>query len=502
MVYIVALDEGTSSTRALVLNCDTGIIEYEHQIEIESIFPNVGWVEMCPNLIFDKTLESMDVVVQKALDDGISLDQIKGVGITNQRETTVVWDKSNGKPYHNAIVWLDNRTVGTVRQLIDKTLSKKATEFQEVVGLPISPYFSAVKLRWLYDNIPEVASASADVLKFGTVDSWLIWKLTHGTEQEGVHVTDVTNASRTMLMNLKSLKWDDNMCEFFGFSKTILPEIKSSGEVYGYIAHGIMKGKPIAGCLGDQQAALFGQECFKVGEAKCTYGTGCFMLSNTGENIVPSKHGLLTTVAYQIGKEKPIYALEGAVAIGGEVVRWLRDNLNIIKTSAEIEELSRKVESTHDVYFVPAFSGLYAPYWDPTARGAIIGLTAYADKNHIARAALESVCYQVCEILDAMDADSGIKLQCLRTDGGMTKNKLFLDLQADILGIPVECRETSAEATALGAGMMAAKALGIWKCNKLPGKSATFKAKIASKERLAKLARWKESVQRCRGWVK
>ena len=501
MSFILSVDQGTSSTRAVVIDCNTGVIVAEHNVVLPSIFPQEGWAEIQPQLILDTTYECIDTVVAAAEAAGAPLDKITGLGITNQRETTVVWDAHTGRALYNAIVWLDNRTVETVKKLVAATPSKTATHFQSTVGLPISPYFSAVKLRWLLDNVPEV---NKEGVLFGTVDSWLIWNLTRNQAegQEGVHVTDVTNASRTMLMNLKTLDWDQDMCQFFGVSKDMLPKICSSAEIYGHIRHGKMTGKPIAGCLGDQQAALFGQHCFQRGEAKCTYGTGCFMLSNTGTDIVQSQHGLLTTVAYKVGSAPAVYALEGAVAIGGEVVRWLRDNLKIISSSSEVEQLSDTVDSSHDLYFVPAFSGLYAPYWDPTARGLIIGITAYSHSGHIARAALEAVCFQVCEILQSMDLDSGIKLQCLRTDGGMTQNKQFLRMQADILGIPVECRAESAEATAIGAGMAAAMALGVWNVEKLPGEVLNYMPVLGEEEREGKLARWKDAVQRSRNWVK
>ena len=497
---MLSVDQGTSGTRAIIINCDSGEIIAEHSVPLPNLFPQEGWVEISPRLILATTLECIERTVAAAAESkGVTLDNIVGVGITNQRETTLVWDSRTGEPLYNAIVWLDNRTNETVKKLIDATPSKSAHHFQSVVGLPISPYFSAVKLRWLLDNVPEV---SGDHVMFGTVDSWLIWNLTReGGSGPGTHVTDVTNASRTMLMNLKTLQWDEEMCKFFGVNMGILPKIRSSAEVYGHITTGVLAGKPIAGCLGDQQAALFGQHCFERGEAKCTYGTGCFMLSNTGHEIVESSHGLLTTVAYKIGEERAVYALEGAVAIGGEVVRWLRDNLQIISTSSEIEKLCSSVDSTHDLYFVPAFSGLYAPYWDPTARGLIIGITAYTNRAHLARAALEAVCFQVSEILNAMDADSGAPLVCLRSDGGMTKNRDFLGMQADTLGIPVECRAASAEATAMGAGMAAAKALGVWNVDKLPGEVVTFNPRVGEAEREGKMEKWKDAVQRCRGWT-
>ena len=500
MVFILSVDQGTSSTRAIVIDCTSGSILVEHNEVLPNIFPKEGWVEICPDLILQTTYECIDIVVAQAIKKGIREEDIVGLGITNQRETTLVWDAKTGRPLYNAIVWLDNRTNSTVKQLIEATPSKSATHFQATVGLPISPYFSAVKLRWLLDNVPGVSEKG---VLFGTVDSWLIWNLTRNEQKgiNGLHMTDVTNASRTMLMNLNTLDWDESMCKFFNVSTDMLPKICSSSEVYGTVSHGKMNGKPICGCLGDQQAALFGQHCFKKGEGKCTYGTGCFMLSNTGRDIVQSKHGLLTTVAYKLGAEPAVYALEGAVAIGGEVVRWLRDGLKIISKSSDVEELSGSVDSTHDLYFVPAFSGLYAPYWDPSARGLIIGITAYTNSAHLARAALEAVCFQVTEILESMDADSGSKLMCLRTDGGMTKNKQFLRMQADILGISVECRAESAEATAMGAGMVAAKALGVWEVTELPGEVVYYTPTLEESDKDAKLKRWKDAVQRCRNWA-
>lgn len=500
MVHILSVDQGTTSTRAIVIDCDSGNIIAEHNVPLPNIFPKEGYVEICPEKLLDTVYECINKAVDIANEKGVASDDIAGLGITNQRETTIVWDKKSGKPIHNAIVWLDNRTNETVKKLIAATPSKTATHFQSVVGLPISPYFSAVKLHWLLENYPP---ACGENVLFGTVDTWIIWNLTRHSdgEKEGIHVTDVTNASRTMLMNLKTLEWDDDMCKFFGIGEHMLPKICSSSEVYGCVSQGRMKGKPIAGCLGDQQAALFGQQCFKEGQAKCTYGTGCFMLTNTGTDIVFSKHGLLTTVAYKLGDAPTVYALEGAVAIGGEVVRWLRDNLKIISSSSEIEQLSGTVDGTHDLFFVPAFSGLYAPYWDPTARGLIIGITAYTNSGHIARAALEAVCFQVCEILQSMNADSGIQMQCLKTDGGMTKNKPFLKMQSDILGIPVECRSATAEATAIGAGMAAAKALGVWNVHNLPGEVLTYRPGVSTEEREKNLARWKDAVQRSRNWA-
>ncbi|KAH3868573.1 hypothetical protein DPMN_031723 [Dreissena polymorpha] len=437
-----AVDQGTSSSRFLIFSTKDARLVTFHQQEIEQKYPNEGWCEEDPMEILQSVKTCMKEALTKLQQLNISPDKIKCIGITNQRETTVVWDKVTGEPLYNAIVWLDARTASTVNQLIEKTECKTKDGLRSLCGLPIATYFSAVKLRWLLDNVPAVSKAAQEGrCLFGTVDSWLLWNLTGG-RNGGCHITDVTNASRTMLMNIETLQWDDQLCKFFGVEKTMLPEIRSSAEVYGTLTEGPLKGLPISGILGDQQAALVGQLCFKPGQAKNTYGTGCFLLMNSGEKPVQSKNGLLTTVGYQLGPGKPaVYALEGAIAIGGACVKWLRDNLGIISTAPEIETLARKVDSTYGCYFVPAFSGLFCPYWQSDARGIICGLSQFTTKEHIARAALEAVCFQTRELLEAMAQDSGIPLRSIQVDGGMTANQLLMQLQADLMGIDVGKRE-------------------------------------------------------------
>ncbi|CAG5127904.1 unnamed protein product [Candidula unifasciata] len=502
---IGAVDQGTSSTRFLIFNASTAEVVTYHQTEVRHILPKEGWVEEDPVEI----LESVKVCIEKATENlvglGFKTTDIKALGITNQRETTIVWDRTTGKPLYNAIVWLDMRTASTVQSLIRKTPGEDKDYLRGLCGLPITTYFSAVKLRWLLDNSEVVRKAAEDGrCMFGTVDSWLVWNLTGATDG-GQHVTDVTNASRTMLMNLSTLSWDDQLCSFFGIQKNVLPLIKSSSEIYGKMALTSLKGVKISGILGDQQAALVGQSCFKVGQAKNTYGTGCFLLYNTGFNLVESKSGLLTTVAYQLGRNKPaVYALEGAIAIAGAGVQWLRDNLGIISSSAEVETLASEVDSTHGCYFVPAFSGLFCPYWQNDARGIICGLTQFTNKKHIARAALEAVCFQTKELLDAMYKDSGLELTSLRVDGGMTSNSLLMQIQADILGISV-VRPAMTESTALGAAIAAgsAEGVGVWRLEQEVssiGTSDVFEPTISLQERIDRLARWKEAVQRSMHW--
>ncbi|XP_077986011.1 glycerol kinase-like isoform X2 [Glandiceps talaboti] len=453
--------------------------------------------------ILQSVYDVLDKTKQNLKDLNIDPFNIKAVGITNQRETTVVWDKTTGKPLYNAIVWLDMRTGPTVEELIEKAPGKKKEYLQALCGLPLSTYFSAVKLRWLMDNVPDVQQAVLEQrCMFGTVDSWLLWNLTGGLNG-GLHITDVTNASRTMLMNIHSLQWDEKLCNFFNIPMSVLPEIRSSAEVYGNLCNGPLSGIPIAGVLGDQQAALVGQTCFTKGMAKNTYGTGCFLLYNTGEEAVLSKNGLLTTVGYKLGKDKPtVYALEGSVAIAGAAVRWLRDNLGIIKEAADIEPLAASVESTHGTYFVPAFSGLYAPYWQSDARGIICGLTQFTSKAHIARAALEAVCFQTREILDAMNQDCGIPMQKVQVDGGMTANNLLMQLQSDILGIPI-VKPAMPETTALGAAMAAGYAIGVWSLaaeDLTAITTDTYTPVITQEERDARYGKWKLAVQRSMKW--
>lgn len=433
-----AVDQGTSSTRFLVFNSKTAELLSHHQVEIKQEFPREGWVEQDPKEILQSVYECIEKTCEKLGQLNIDISNIKAIGVSNQRETTVVWDKLTGEPLYNAVVWLDLRTQSTVEKL-SKRIPGNNNFVKSKTGLPLSTYFSAVKLRWLLDNVKKVQEAvEENRALFGTIDSWLIWSLTGGING-GVHCTDVTNASRTMLFNIHSLEWDKELCEFFGIPMEILPNVRSSSEIYGLMKAGALEGVPISGCLGDQSAALVGQMCFQDGQAKNTYGTGCFLLCNTGHKCVFSEHGLLTTVAYKLGRDKPVYyALEGSVAIAGAVIRWLRDNLGIIKSSEEIEKLAKEVGTSYGCYFVPAFSGLYAPYWEPSARGIICGLTQFTNKCHIAFAALEAVCFQTREILDAMNRDCGIPLSHLQVDGGMTSNKILMQLQADILYIPVE----------------------------------------------------------------
>ena len=492
-----AIDQGTSSSRFLVFDADTEELVAQHQIPVENRYPKEGWCEQDPLELLESVKKCISAVY-KDLEARKLSGLLRAVGITNQRETTVVWDGDSGRPLHNAIVWLDTRTQVTV----DKIMKEKgvtADHLKKLCGLPISTYFSALKLRWLLDHIPEV-SACAN-LKFGTVDSWLIYNLTGG---DRTHVTDVTNASRTMLMNLKTLDWDDKLLEFFQVPRGVLPTIKSSSEVYGHLKYSGCEwsGVPIAGVLGDQQAALVGQHCDRPGMAKSTYGTGCFMLFNVGDAIVHSEHGMLSTVGYKMGPEaKPVYALEGSIAIAGAAVSWLRD-MGFIAAPPEVEMLAGKAKDTGDVYFVPAFSGLYAPRWRPDARGAIVGLTQYSRKEHVCRAALEAVCFQTREILDAMDKDSGLQLERVLVDGAMTGNDLMMQTLADFLNISV-VRPGMWEATSLGAAIAAGTAVGVW--NKQGGKSesktATFEPKMSAEEREAKYRKWNRAVEKSLGWT-
>ncbi|XP_031669379.1 glycerol kinase isoform X2 [Oncorhynchus kisutch] len=508
---VAAIDQGTSSTRFLVFNAKTAELLSHHQVEINQSFPKEGWVEEDPKEILQSVYECMERTCEKLTQLNIDISNIKAIGVTNQRETTLVWDKETGEPLYNAIVWLDLRTQSTAERLINKTPGRNKNHLKHKTGLPISTYFSAVKLRWLMDNVDEVAEAVlTHRAMFGTVDSWLIWCLTGG-KSGGVHCTDVTNASRTMLFNIHTLDWDPELCKYFDIPMEILPKVRSSSEIYGLmkicssLKSGSLSGIPISGCLGDQSAALVGQMCFQEGQAKNTYGTGCFLLRNTGAKPVMSDHGLLTTVAYKLGRDKPAcYALEGSVAIAGAVVRWLKDNLGIIQTSTELEKLAASVGTSYGCYFVPAFSGLYAPYWEPSARGIICGLTQFTNKSHLAFAALEAVCFQTREILDAMNQDSGIPLTQLQVDGGMTSNRLLMQLQADILCIPV-VKPSMPETTALGAAMAAGAAEGVSVWSLRPEDlsevtSEKFEPQINPEESEFRYARWKKAVQRAMNW--
>ncbi|XP_022902875.2 glycerol kinase 2 [Onthophagus taurus] len=502
---IGAIDEGTSSARFILFKAGTTEVVASHQEELTKKFPQEGWVEQDPMEILNAVYTCIQKGIEKLEESGGCAQDIIAVGVTNQRESTILWDKTTGEPLHNSIVWLDMRTATTVDQLLDTVPNKSRNKnyLKPLCGLPLTPYFSAVKVKWLHDNIPRVAKAMQEQrCLFGTVDSWIIWNLTGG-KHGGVHVTDVTNASRTMLMNIETLKWDPVLIKFFDIPISVLPTIKSSSEVYGNIIDGPLKGIPIAGCLGDQQAALVGQQCLQRGQAKATYGTGCFLLYNTGTIKVDSSHGLLTTVAYQLGpKTLPVYALEGSVAIAGAALHWLRDNLNIIPSYSDVQQFVDKAEEVEggDVYFVPAFSGLYAPYWQQDARGVIVGITEDTESSHIVRASLEAVCFQVRDVVEAMNKDYGAKLKNLQVDGGMTTNSMLMQLQADLTGVTIG-KPKMAESTALGAAMCAGAAMGCW--NVLPPMDIPLQAwppKLKENERDVRYARWKDAVERSFGW--
>jgi glycerol kinase len=466
-----------------------------HQMEHEQIYPKPGWVEHDPMEIWARTQDVVKEAMRKA---GATADDIAAVGVTNQRETTVVWDKNTGKPYHNAIVWQDTRT--------DKIVNEFAKDggqdrFRAKVGLPLATYFSGPKVKWMLDNVPGLREAAekGDAI-FGNIDTWVIWNLT------GKHVTDVTNASRTMLMNLETLDWDDEIVKIMDIPKSMLPKIASSSEVYGHTkADGPFGGVlRVSGDLGDQQAATVGQACFSPGEAKNTYGTGCFMILNTGTKMVPSKSGLLTTMCYKFGDEPAVYALEGSIAITGALVQWLRDNLKLVETSPEVENLAKTVEDNGGIYFVPAFSGLFAPYWRNDARGAIVGMTRYVNRGHFARAALEATAYQTREVLDAMNADSGVPLTALKVDGGMVYNDTLMQFQADVLDVPV-VRPKVAETTALGAAYAAGLAVGFWKntdeMRSNWGMDKTWEPAEGSNASTELFGQWKKAVTRTFDWI-
>ncbi|MFN3742702.1 MAG: glycerol kinase GlpK [Anaerolineales bacterium] len=488
--YIASIDQGTTSTRCLLFDrhgTPLAMAQKEHR----QIYPQPGWVEHDPLEIWENTL----AVVQEALAQAnAASSEIAAIGITNQRETTLIWERESGRPIYNAIVWQDTRT-----DVICAELAKEGGQdrFRHQTGLPLATYFSGPKIAWVLENIPGARQrAENGELLFGNIDTWLIWKLS------GLHITDVTNASRTMLMNLHTLDWDEQILAALGIPRAMLPQIRSSSEIYA-TARGILEGVPLAGDLGDQQAALFGQTCFTPGEAKNTYGTGCFMLLNTGTTPIPSKSGLLTTLGYKLGNQPAIYALEGSIAITGALVQWLRDNLGLIQKSAEIETLARTVEDNGGVYFVPAFSGLFAPYWRSDARGVIIGLTRYVNKGHLARAALEATAYQTREVLEAMEADSGVKLSALKVDGGMVVNELLMQFQADMLGVPV-IRPKVNETTALGAAYAAGLAVGFWKdLDELRHQwqiERQWQPRMDAEKRERLYAGWKKAVTRTFDW--
>jgi len=492
MSYILAIDQGTTSSRAIIFDWQSQIVSIA-QKEFTQIYPKSGWVEHDPQEIW----ETQSQTAIEALQTGnLSARDIAAVGITNQRETTVVWNRKTGEPVCSAIVWQDRRTSA----FCDEIRKHRSLLIREKTGLEVDAYFSASKINWILENIPNARKqAENGELCFGTIDSWLVWKFTCGK----THTTDVSNASRTMLFNIATLEWDAELLEIFNIPPQILPEVKSSSETYGEIeTPEELKGLKIAGIAGDQQAALFGQLCFEKGASKSTYGTGCFMLQNTGTEIKKSENKLLTTVAWQIG-DKAEYALEGSVFIGGAVVQWLRDSLGVIKNSADVESLANSVEDNGGVYFVPAFAGLGAPHWNQDARGLIIGLTRGTGKAHIARAAVESIAYQVADLTDAMQADSGIELEELRVDGGATANEMLLQFQADILGIPV-VRSRVTETTALGAGYLAGLAVGFWqskdelKTHWRADRIITPQMARAKAKQLRE--RWNEAVKRAMNW--
>jgi len=493
---IAALDQGTTSTRCILFNRGGQIIT-SAQKEHKQIYPHPGWVEHNPMEILENTKE---VFSSALIDGGIPSNSISAIGITNQRETTVLWNKRTGIPYENAIVWQDTRTHEICAELSASGCQKI---FKAKTGLPIATYFSGPKIKWLIDNFPQIREdISKNEVYFGNIDTWLIWNLTGGIP-EGKHLTDVTNAYRTMMMDLHTLSWDKELLDILGIPQEILPKIMPSSSYYGDTVN-ILSGTPICGDLGDQQAALFGQVCFHPGDAKNTYGTGCFMLLNTGTEIIKSDHGLLTTVGYKIGTQDPVYCLEGSIAIAGALVQWLRDNIGIIRSSQEIESLAKTVDDNGGVYFVPAFSGLFAPYWHTNARGLIIGLTQYANKGHIARAALEATAYQTYEVLEAMKKDANIDLNLLKVDGGMVRNDLLMQFQADVLEEKV-VRPTVIETTALGAAYAAGLEVGFWKSQNELVKNwqidSTWSPSMNANKRLALLHNWRKAVKRTYHWV-
>lgn len=454
--YVAAIDQGTTSTRCMVFDHDGRVVSRD-AVEHRQLFPRAGWVEHDPVEIWTNTRRVCASALAAA---ELSASDIAAVGITNQRETTVVWDRATGAPVHNAIVWQDTRTDAICAEL--GRLGGGQDRYRERTGLPLATYFAGPKVRWILDNVDgAMARAERGELAFGTVDSWLLWNLTGGPDG-GRHVTDPTNASRTLLMDLAGLSWDGDLCAEVGVPAAMLPRIRPSSTEYGRVAErGVLAGVPIAGILGDQQAATFGQACLSVGEAKNTYGTGNFVLLNTGPSMVASRNGLITTVCYQLGSAAPVYALEGSIAVTGSLVQWLRDNLGLIADAAEIEPLARSVDDNGGAYFVPAFSGLFAPHWRSDARGAIVGLTRYVNRGHLARAVLEATAFQTREVIDAMNADSGVPLTSLKVDGGMVVNELLMQFQADVLGVPV-IRPVVNETTALGAAYAAGLAVGFW----------------------------------------
>ncbi len=496
MKYIASIDQGTTSTRCIIFD-HNGRIIVQAQKEHSQIFPKPGWVEHDASEIWQSTLNVLQTALTRG---GLDADNIQAIGITNQRETAAVWDKNTGEPLYHAIVWQDTRTDEICKSLAG---TDGIDRYRQKTGLPLATYFSGPKISWLLENVPGLREkAEAGEALFGNMDTWLIWNLTGGP-RGGIHITDVTNASRTLLMDLRTLQWDQDILNDMNIPAAMLPKIEPSSKVYGY-CQVVCPGVPISGDLGDQQAALFGQTCYQPGEAKNTYGTGCFMLLNTGTEIVQSKNGLLTTLGYQFESQPPVYCLEGSIAIAGALVQWVRDNLGIIASSAEIEPLARSVEDNGGVYFVPAFSGLFAPHWRSDARGVIAGLTRYANKGHLARAVLEATAFQTREVLEAMEIDSGVHLKSLKVDGGMVVNELLMQFQADILNVPV-IRPVVSETTALGAAYAAGLATGYWQSNEELianwGKDKEWRPSMEAAVREEKYTAWKKAVARTLDWV-
>jgi glycerol kinase len=494
--YVAAIDQGTTSTRCIVFNRQGQIVSVA-QKEHQQIYPQPGWVEHDPEEIWKNTLEVIALARIKAK---LSAQDIVAIGITNQRETTVAWNRRTGKPYYNAIVWQDMRTADLVNTFASDGGQNR---FRQQTGLPLATYFSGLKLRWLLDNVAELrADAEKGDALFGNMDTFVVWHLTGGTNG-GLHITDVTNASRTQLMNLRTLDWDQELLDTFKIPRAMLPQIRPSSEIYGMVSSEVLPGVPIAGILGDQQAALVGQTCYEPGQAKNTYGTGCFLLMNTGTELRESNYGLLTTVAYQFQNEPVHYALEGSVAITGALVQWLRDNLGIIKKSTDIESLARSVEDNGGAYFVPAFSGLYAPHWKSDARGIIAGLTRFVNKGHLARAVLEATAYQTVDVVRAMEKDAGVPLSSLRVDGGMVVNSLLMQFQADILNEPVICPRMT-ETTALGAAYAAGLAVGYWHSlddlRQNWGIDRVYEPAMDEAHRQRLTRGWQKAIERSFGW--
>jgi glycerol kinase len=493
--YVAAIDQGTTSTRFVIFDHEGNVVALD-QKEHRQIYPRPGWVEHDPVEIWCRTQE---VMAGASADAGIGAGDIAAIGLTNQRETTLIWDRKSGQPICNAIVWQDTRTDNLCAQFADE---RGPNRFRQKTGLPLATYFSGPKITWILDNIPEARRRAANgELLFGTIDSWLLWNLT------GEHVTDVTNASRTLLMDLRTLDWDDEILDVLRIPRALLPKICASSGMLGRIVTSdppSLRHIPVSADLGDQQAALFGQTCFSPGETKNTYGTGCFMLMNTGEEPLPSESGLLTTVAYKLGEQKAVYALEGSIAIAGALVQWLRDNLGLIVNSTDVESLARTVDDNGGIYFVPAFSGLFAPHWRSDARGAILGMTHQTNKGHLARAALEATAFQTWEVVEAMEQDSGAKLATLRVDGGMVFDDLLMQFQADILNVPV-LRPRTAETTSLGAAYAAGLAVGYWKdLDELRAnwhQDKEWRPHMDASRRQRLFMGWKKAVTRTFDWV-